>query len=197
MITSSRFSPSSSPTWYRATLYRPPPTTLLQPFCNNDDQNLSGERQFRSKKISNSSVFDGMVAASRYPQAQGRAPRHIVVVIKYVPSIGNSKRTIEEYFSEIFCGGHSVVNIFNECEDSLITTALIIDSSILAEFLARVKHRNVDPANCKLFHLVLSLLSYRQARYVYSPVFPSLLVCMLMRLVRCRQQGHVDGLPWP
>ncbi|TFK18484.1 hypothetical protein FA15DRAFT_760586 [Coprinopsis marcescibilis] len=138
MITSSRFSPSSSPTWYRATLYRPPPTTLLQPFCNNDDQNLSGERQFRSKKISNSSVFDDMVAANRplqateftekgTPKDKGEHPAHIVVVIKS------------------FAGGHSAVNIFNECEDSLIATALIIDSSILAEFITRVKHRNVDP----------------------------------------------------
>ena len=39
-------------------------------------------------------------------------------MIKYVPAVGDSKRAIDEYYSEIFCGGHSTINIFNECEVS-------------------------------------------------------------------------------
>ncbi|TFK19419.1 hypothetical protein FA15DRAFT_175346 [Coprinopsis marcescibilis] len=58
------------------------------------------------------------------PKDKGEHPAHIVVVIKYVPAIGDSKRTIYEYFSEIFCGGLSVVNIFNECEDYLLAELL-------------------------------------------------------------------------
>lgn len=95
---------------------------------NNDGRNLSAAAQFRSKEISKSSVVDDMVAANpllfKPPQAgavkgsaeaKGEHPDHIVV-IKYVPAVGDSKRAIDEYYSEIFCGGRSTINIFNECE---------------------------------------------------------------------------------
>jgi len=93
---------------------------------NNDGQNLSAERQFKSKEISKSNVVDDMVNANHLlykpaaPSATGKAvkgehPDHIVV-IKYVPAVGDSKRAIDEYYSEIFCGGRQTINIFNECE---------------------------------------------------------------------------------
>lgn len=95
---------------------------------NNDGHNLSAERQFRSKEISKSSVVDDMVDANRLlykapkvnaktgeVEGKGEHPDHIVV-IKYVPAVGDSKRAIDEYYSEIFCGGRSTINIFNECE---------------------------------------------------------------------------------
>ena len=97
---------------------------------NNDGRNLSAERQFKSKEISKSSVVDDMVDANRLlykapqvgPKGQhvgkGEHPDHIVV-IKYVPAVGDSKRAIDEYYSEIFCGGRSTINIFNECEVSI------------------------------------------------------------------------------
>ena len=97
---------------------------------NNDGHNLSAEPQFKSKEISKSSVVDDMVAsnallykpadpnapvAKNGKAAKGEHPDHIVV-IKYVPSVGDSKRAIDEYYSEILCGGRSTINIFNECE---------------------------------------------------------------------------------
>mgnify|MGYP001172754523 CR=1 FL=1 len=94
---------------------------------NNDGHNLSAEAQFKSKEISKSSVVDDMVNANRLlfkapevsekgvPIGKGEHPDHIVV-IKYVPAVGDSKRAIDEYYSEIFCGGRSTINIFNECE---------------------------------------------------------------------------------
>lgn len=33
-----------------------------------------------------------------------------------MPAVGDSKRAIDEYYSEICMGGRSVINIFNECE---------------------------------------------------------------------------------
>ncbi|TFK18481.1 Myo-inositol-1-phosphate synthase [Coprinopsis marcescibilis] len=138
---------------------------------NNDGHNLSAERQFRSKEISKSSVVVDMVAANRLlfkapelnekgaAKDKGEHPDH-VVVIKYVPAVGDFKRAIDEYFSEIFCGGRSVINIFNECEDSLLATPLILDLSILAELLTRVKYRKVGEPEFKPLHSVLSLLSY-------------------------------------
>lgn len=94
---------------------------------NNDGHNLSAERQFRSKEISKSSVVDDMVASNALlfkpgdvnakdeAGRKGEHPDH-VVVIKYVPAVGDSKRAIDEYYSEILCGGRSTINIFNECE---------------------------------------------------------------------------------
>ena len=104
---------------------------------NNDGRNLSAEAQFKSKEISKSSVVDDMVDANRLlykppvpgakgKDAKGEHPDHIVV-IKYVPAVGDSKRAIDEYYSEIFCGGRSTINIFNECEDSFLATPLILD----------------------------------------------------------------------
>ncbi|KAG6816597.1 hypothetical protein H0H87_004823, partial [Tephrocybe sp. NHM501043] len=140
---------------------------------NNDGHNLSAERQFRSKEISKSSVVDDMVDANRLlykapaegEKGKGEHPDHIVV-IKYVPAVGDSKRAIDEYYSEIFCGGRSTINIFNECEDSLLATPLILDLCILTELLTRVQYRKL-PADgsatkedFKPLYAVLSLLSY-------------------------------------
>ncbi|KAJ7692206.1 hypothetical protein B0H17DRAFT_1133219 [Mycena rosella] len=44
------------------------------------------------------------------------AVTNIIVVTKYVPAVGDSKRAIDDYYSEIFCGGRSNINILNECE---------------------------------------------------------------------------------
>ncbi|KAH0828938.1 hypothetical protein J3R83DRAFT_2362 [Lanmaoa asiatica] len=139
---------------------------------NNDGHNLSAEPQFKSKEISKSSVVDDMVDANRLlykppvPGAKGKAakgehPDHIVV-IKYVPAVGDSKRAIDEYYSEIFCGGRQTINIFNECEDSLLATPLILDLTILTELLTRVQYRNVyaGQADFAPLYPVLSLLSY-------------------------------------
>ena len=92
---------------------------------------------------------------------KGEHPDH-VVVIKYVPAVGDSKRAIDEYYSEIMGGGRSTINIFNECEDSLLATPLILDLTILAELLTRIQYREatVTDGEFKPLHPVLSLLSY-------------------------------------
>ncbi|KAJ7052565.1 hypothetical protein C8F01DRAFT_570878 [Mycena amicta] len=135
---------------------------------NNDGHNLSAERQFKSKEISKSSVVDDMVNANRLlykapaddiKGSKGEHPDHIVV-IKYVPAVGDSKRAIDEYYSEIFCGGRSTINIFNECEDSLLATPLILDLTILTELLTRVKYRSAEKKDFAPLYPVLSLLSY-------------------------------------
>lgn len=95
-------------------------------------------------------------------EVKGEHPDH-VVVIKYVPAVGDSKRAIDEYYSEIMGGGRSTINIFNECEDSLLATPLILDLTILAELLTRINYReltNGADAEFKPLYPVLSLLSY-------------------------------------
>jgi myo-inositol-1-phosphate synthase len=144
---------------------------------NNDGKNLSSAKQFRSKEISKSSVVDDMVAANPVlfktaadltqetgtVHKKGEHPDHIVV-IKYVPAVGDSKRAIDEYYSELLMGGRNVMNLFNECEDSLLATPLIFDLAILADLMTRVSYREVpkegEPAEFQSLYSVLSLLSY-------------------------------------
>ena len=132
---------------------------------NNDGKNLSSQKQFRSKEISKSNVVDDMVEANNVLYAPGEHPDH-TVVIKYMPAVGDNKRALDEYYAEIFMGGHQTISIFNVCEDSLLASPLIIDLVILAEMMTRIQWKASgaaaakDDADFKGFHSVLSILSY-------------------------------------
>ena len=126
---------------------------------NNDGKNLSSQKQFRSKEISKSNVVDDMVAANNVLYKEGEHPDH-TVVIKYMPAVGDNKRALDEYYAEIFMGGHQTISLFNVCEDSLLASPLIIDLVILAELFTRVQWRKDGEKDWKSFHSVLSVLSY-------------------------------------
>jgi len=159
---------------------------------NNDGKNLSAPQQFRSKEITKSNVVDDMVASNQMLYPDGVGPDHCVV-IKYVPFVGDSKRAMDEYTSEIFMGGLSTIVIHNTCEDSLLAAPLIIDLAILCELLTRVSYYAKPPvldSDCgstaaapavdistadegglqfNKLHPVLSLLSY----LLKAPMVPS------------------------
>ena len=127
---------------------------------NNDGKNLSAPKQFRSKEISKSNVVDDMVASNGIMFAPGEHPDH-TVVIKYVPYVGDSKRALDEYTSEIFMGGKNTISMHNTCEDSLLAAPLILDLIVLAEFSERISMKeNVENAKFEKMHSVLSLLSF-------------------------------------
>lgn len=126
---------------------------------NNDGKNLSQEQQFRSKEISKSSVVDDMVASNQVLYQPSEHPDH-VVVIKYVPYVGDSKRAMDEYVSQIFLDGQNTIALHNTCEDSLLASPLILDLVILAELMERVQYKTDDMAAFDKFHPVLSILSY-------------------------------------
>jgi myo-inositol-1-phosphate synthase len=126
---------------------------------NNDGKNLSSQRQFRSKEISKSNVVDDMVESNEYLYKQGEHPDH-TVVIKYVPAVGDSKRAMDEYISEIFMGGWNTIAIHNTCEDSLLAAPLIIDLFVLAELFDRIQIRKEGQDDFQSFNAVLSVLSY-------------------------------------
>ena len=125
---------------------------------NNDGFNLSAPHTFRSKEISKSNVVDDMVASNELLYARGEHPDH-VVVIKYVPAVGDSKRAMDEYTSEIFMGGRNTIVMHNTCEDSLLAAPLILDLALLAELLTRLELRR-DGEAFHGFHPVAVLLSY-------------------------------------
>jgi len=158
---------------------------------NNDGKNLSAPEQFRSKEISKSNVVDDMVASNRVLYAEGEHPDH-VVVIKYVPHVGDSKRAMDEYTSEIFMGGSNTIVMHNTCEDSLLATPLILDLVVLTELCERITvctnpvsgdiladdveewKGSLDSICGKFekFHSVLSLLSYMLKAPLVPPGTP-------------------------
>ncbi|KAI1773367.1 myo-inositol-1-phosphate synthase [Hypoxylon cercidicola] len=126
---------------------------------NNDGKNLSSQRQFRSKEISKSNVVDDMVEANSVLYRAGEHPDH-TVVIKYMPAVGDNKRALDEYYAEIFLGGHQTISIFNVCEDSLLASPLIIDLVLVTEMMTRIQWKQQSQDEYRGFHSVLSVLSY-------------------------------------
>jgi myo-inositol-1-phosphate synthase len=126
---------------------------------NNDGKNLSAPKQFRSKEISKSNVVDDMVDSNRILFAPHEHPDH-TVVIKYVPTVGDSKRAMDEYVSEIFMGGTNTIALHNTCEDSLLAAPIIIDLVILAELMTRITYKTKGMDQFLSFHPVLSILSF-------------------------------------
>merc|ERR1712000_491604 len=126
---------------------------------NNDGKNLSAPKQFRSKEISKSSVVDDMVASNPILYKEGEHPDH-VIVIKYVPYVGDSKRAMDEYTSEIFMHGKNTIVMHNTCEDSLLAAPIIIDLIILSEIVQRIKYKTDEMEEYEHFHPILSILSY-------------------------------------
>lgn len=138
---------------------------------NNDGKNLSAPQQFRSKEISKSSVVDDMVAANNILYKKHEHPDH-VVVIKYVPAVGDSKRALDEYVSEIFMGGRNTISIYNTCEDSLLASPLILDLVLITELMTRIKYKAEGMNEFAPFHSVLSILSYMLKAPVVPPGTP-------------------------
>lgn len=125
---------------------------------NNDGMNLSAPQTFRSKEISKSNVVDDMVASNSILYKPGEHPDH-VVVIKYVPNVGDSKRAMDEYMSEIFMGGRNTIAMHNTCEDSLLAAPIILDLVLLAELTSRIQFKQ-EGQEFHGFHPVAVLLSY-------------------------------------
>ncbi|KAI9282290.1 hypothetical protein BY458DRAFT_449587 [Sporodiniella umbellata] len=138
---------------------------------NNDGKNLSSHRQFRSKEISKSTVVDDMVAANHLLYGQNEHPDH-TVVIKYVPSVGDSKRALDEYECDIFMGGRQTISLYNICEDSLLASPLIIDLAVMAELLTRIEYKTSDMSQYSPFHSVMSILSYMLKAPMVTPGTP-------------------------
>ncbi|NXG40068.1 INO1A synthase, partial [Dromaius novaehollandiae] len=126
---------------------------------NNDGKNLSAPQQFRSKEISKSNVVDDTVQANPVLYGPQDKPDHCVV-IKYVPYVGDSKRALDEYTSEIMMGGTNTIVIHNTCEDSLLASPIILDLAILTELCQRITFRTESDPEFQGFHSVLSIVAF-------------------------------------
>uniref|UniRef100_A0A673H7N5 inositol-3-phosphate synthase n=1 Tax=Sinocyclocheilus rhinocerous TaxID=307959 RepID=A0A673H7N5_9TELE len=111
------------------------------------------------KDIFRSNVVDDMVQSNPILYRAGEKPDHCVV-IKYVPYVGDSKRAMDEYTSEIMMGGTNTIALHNTCEDSLLASPIILDLVILTELCQRITFCTQDDPVFQGFHSVLSLLSF-------------------------------------
>ena len=158
---------------------------------NNDGLNLDYYKCFRSKEITKASVIDDIVGNNPILYPSQEHPDHLVV-IKYVPTVGYSKRTLDECDSQIFCGGENIISIHNTCEDSLLAAPLIIDMMILMEAFSRimVKDEKMDKfKHMACIHSVLSFLFKAPRNPNNSPVINSLFqkrACLENTLRACR-----------
>ena len=82
------------------------------------------------------------------------------MVIKYVPYVGDSKRALDEYTSELMLGGTNTLVLHNTCEDSLLTAPIMLDLVLLTELCQRVSFCTDSDPEPQGFHPVLSLLSF-------------------------------------
>ena len=110
---------------------------------NNDGKNLQEDKCFQSKKISKAGVLDDAMAANPLLYPKGRDIIDHEVVIKYVPFVGDSKRAMDEYSSEIFMGGTNTISSYNVCEDSLLATPLMYDIIVLGDLHAGKDRKSV------------------------------------------------------
>ncbi|KAG9132577.1 hypothetical protein Leryth_022163 [Lithospermum erythrorhizon] len=138
---------------------------------NNDGMNLSAPQTFRSKEISKSNVVDDMVSSNGILYEPGEHPDH-VIVIKYVPYVGDSKRAMDEYTSEIFMGGKSTIVMHNTCEDSLLAAPIILDLVLLAELSTRIELKADGEGKFHSFHPVATILSYLSKAPLVPPGTP-------------------------
>ena len=63
----------------------------------------------------------------------------LLLILKYVPYVGDSKRAMDEYTSEIFMGGQSTIVLHNTFEDSLLAAPITLDLVLLAELCTRIQ----------------------------------------------------------
>lgn len=88
--------------------------------------------------------------------------KFLFIFILFTSFLGDSKRAMDEYTSEIMLGGHNTIVIHNTCEDSLLATPIILDLVILAELCSRIIFKRADSDDEEFFgfHSILSILSY-------------------------------------
>src|SRR5690606_36324763 len=78
----------------------------------------------------------------------------------YVPYVGDSKRALDEYTSELMMGGKNTIVFHNTCEDSLLATPIILDLIIIGELCEHVQMRFAGSNKFQPFRSILQLLSY-------------------------------------
>ena len=62
--------------------------------------------------------------------------------------MGDGKRAMDEYTSEIFIGGQSTIVFHNTCDELLLAAPMILDLVLLAELSTRIQLKAVGEEVC-------------------------------------------------
>jgi myo-inositol-1-phosphate synthase len=143
---------------------------------NNDGLNLKESKQFKSKEITKRGVINDIIDENK-ELFKNDKPDH-EIVIKYVPAVGDSKRAIDEYYSELFLKGKNILSIYNLCEDSLLAVPILLDIIMFTELFSRIKFE-LENKEIFSFSTNMSLLSFffkspesgRNNEYIYNAFF--------------------------
>jgi len=82
--------------------------------------------------------------------------------LQYVPYVGDSKRAMDEYTSEIFMGGKNTIVMHNTCEDSLLAAPIILDLVLLAELSTRIQFKSEQEVIIYYFINVMFIQSLKK-----------------------------------
>lgn len=127
---------------------------------NNDMYQLTDEVMWKPKSASKSRVIEDIVASNGVLYPPGDSGPDHVVVVKYVPFLGDSKRDVSEYTSETFMDSHYTSIMHNECMDSALCAPLIIDLAVLTELFSRVTYRVDESQEYASMSPVMSVMGF-------------------------------------
>ncbi|KJP85575.1 hypothetical protein AK88_04796 [Plasmodium fragile] len=102
------------------------------------------------------------------------------IVIKYVPYVGDDKKAIDEYISEIFMNGKNTISLYNVCQDSLLASPILIDLILLVELSQRVYFKGaslgassiVPPAQSNIKNPISVGGDYQLTHTIVKPKYP-------------------------
>lgn len=106
--------------------------------------------------------------------------------MQYVPYVGDSKRAMDEYTSEIFMGGKSTIVMHNTCEDSLLAAPIILDLVLLAELSTRIQLKAEDEVRIAILIKQKVIPIFEKSQYIDH----------LFELSSCRGNSTLSTL-WP
>lgn len=94
--------------------------------------------QFKSKQKTKQGVIPS--AVNRQPEVyKGAEEPTNVVLINYVPDLGDGKIALDEWNMDIAMGGTMSMTTRARCEDSLLAMPIIVDQILVGELLTRAK----------------------------------------------------------
>lgn len=114
---------------------------------------------------------------------------------RYVPYVGDSKRALDEYTSEIFLGGKNTIVLHNTCEDSLLAAPIILDLIILAELITRIQLKKDGEPAFHGFHPIAVLLSYLTKVRVEWSALLTRLTYQDSNMRSCEAKEQTDNVP--
>lgn len=128
---------------------------------NNDMYQLTDEVMWKPKSASKSRVIEDIVDSNGllYNAKKHEMPDHVVVV-KYVPFLGDSKRDVSEYTSETWMDCHYTSIMHNECLDSALCAPLILDLAVLCELFGRVEYKTKAGHSFEKMDVIMSVMGF-------------------------------------